>query len=207
MSLMGTLDNDAIQSLCGASTLTPGEPSLAALLAPWTQFDLKNCASGALNPEIPTTQNALGDQQVYPLYSPWPVLSPATSTETSSPFSLAHTFDDMNTSISPMGYPGFAFPSPATMGQDFSFPFLVGSPSPADIMAHAAQLAMAQTLPGIFSPYGATVPLVSQPTVPSLVQASSASAQGRPLRQESLFTCPSTSVGQPWVSFAFLDLD
>jgi hypothetical protein len=203
MSLMSTLDNDTFLSLCASSTLVPGEPSpYAALLAPWTAFNYQNGASSAFNPEIPTKQNALGGQQVYPLYSPRPVLSPATSAGSFSPFGLAHAFDDTIPFIPPVGYPGFAFPSPATMGQDVALPFLVGSPTPADVIAHAAKRKTAQTLSGIFSPGGSASPLVCHPSATSLVQASSAPAQGGPLRQESLlFTCSPTSVGQTWVSF------
>ena len=205
LSLMGTLDDSAILSLCSSSTLDLGESwSLSQLLAPWTEFDFQSYASNAFNPEILSTQNCLC-AQVQPQYS-LPVPSPATSTESLSPFSLAHVLDNTTPFISPVGYPGFAFLSPATMGQDIALPFLVGSPSPADVIAHAAQGTTAQTLPGIFAPCCATASLVCHPAVSSAkarpIQAPSTAAQGGEMRQESLFTCASTSAGQIWVSFA-----
>lgn len=204
LSLTGILSDEAIKTICSSSTLDHGEPwSFAALLAPWNEFDLQNCASSAPNPQIPTTQNnACG--QAYPLHSPRPMTSPTTSTESLSPFGLARSFDDMFPSISPAEYSAFVFPSPATpatMGQDIAFPFLAGSPSPADVLAHAAQLTTASKHPGT---YNSTASPVWHPAVPS---AKASLVQGGPLQQESLFTCPSASVGQPWVSFAFYDLD
>ncbi len=206
LSLMGIFDDAAITGLCSSSTLDLGESwSLAALLTPWTEFDFQSYASNAFNPEIPSTQNGLC-AQVQPHYSPLPVPSPATSTESLSPFSLTHVLDNAIPSTSPVGYPGFAFLSPATIGQGIALPFLVGSPSPADVIAHAAQSATTQTLPGIFAPCCATASLVCHPAVSSAkarpVQAPSTAAQGGATRQESLFTCSSTSAGQTWVSFA-----
>lgn len=199
LSLTGILSDEAIKTICSSSPPDLGEPwSYAALLAPWNEFDLQNCASSAPNPQIPTTQNkACG--QVYPLYSPRPTTSPATSTESFSPFGLAPAFDDIFPSISPAEYSAFVFPSPATpatMGQDIAFPFLAGTPSPADVIAHAAQQTTAQKHPGNYS---AAASLIWHPAVPS---ARASLVQGGPLRQESLFTCPSTSVGQSWVSFS-----
>ena len=203
LSLMSALDDNAIQSLYSSSTLALGESwSLAALLAPWTEFDFQNYASGAFNHEIPSTQNGLYAQGL-PHHSPGLVPSPTTSTESLSPFSFAHMVDN---TISPVGYSGFTFTSPATMGQDIALPFLVGSPSPADVLAHAAQGTASRSLPGIFAPCGAATSLVCHPVVStataSPVQASSTPAQGGPMRQESLFTHASTSAGHLWVSFA-----
>ena len=203
LSLMTTLDDDAILSLYSSSTLALGESwSLAALLAPWTEFDFQNYASSAFNHEIPTTQNGFC-AQVHPHYSPWPVPSPTTSTESLSPFNFAHMLDN---TISPMGYAGIAFTSPATMGQDIALPFLVGSPSPAGVIAHAAQGTASQSLPGIFAPCSAAPSFVCHPVVSSAtaspVQASSTPAQGGSMRQESLFMHATTSAGKSWVSFA-----
>ena len=205
LSSMGTLDDDAIQGLYSSSTLALGESwSLAALLTPWTEFDFHSYASNAFNPEIPDTHNGLCAQS-QPHYS-LPMPSPVTSTESVSPFSLAHVLDNTIPLTSPVGYPGFAFLSPATIGQDIALPFLVGSPSPADSIVHAAQTTTAQTFPGIFGPCCATASLACHSAVSSAkaipVQAPVMAAQAGPMRRESLFTCASTSVGQPCVSFA-----
>jgi hypothetical protein len=203
LSLLSILDDDAFLSLYYSSALAFGDPwSLAALPAPSTGFDFQNYASGAFNPEIPSTQTGVSGH-VYPLFSPLPVTSPATSTESFSPFGLEHSFDDIIPSLSSAGYSGFAFPSPATMGQGITLPFLVG-PSPP--VAHAARITPAHTVPGILSPCSAAASLVCQPVVSSasasLVQAPGTPAQGVSSRQESLFTCIPTSAGQPLVSFA-----
>ena len=205
LSLMGTLDDDAIMSLCSSSTLDLGESwSLAALLAPWTESDFQNYASNAFKPEIPSTQND-HCAQVQPHCS-LPGPSPATSTESLSPFNLAHVIESKFSLIGyPIGYPAFAFSSPATMGQNTALPFLVGSPSPADVIAHAAQGTTAQALPGIFAPCNAAASLVCHPTTSakaSLVQAPSTAVQGGQIRQESSSTRTSTSAGQPLVNFA-----
>jgi len=204
LSLLGILDDEAWLRLY-SSTLELGEPwPFSALPAPSTGFDLQNCASSASNPEIPSTQNCVCGQ-VCARCSPRPVPSPATSTESFSPFGLEHAFDDITPSISPVVYSGLAFPSPATMGQDSTLPFSVGSTSPADVVAHEAQSTTAHMIPGVFSPCSAASSLACHPVVSSasLVQVSSTLAQRGSLRQESLFT---TSAGQPWVSSPFLSL-
>ena len=206
LSLMNILDDDAILGLCSSSTLALGESwSLAALLTPWTQFDFQSYASNAFNPEITDIHNGLC-AQVQPRYSPLPLPSPVTSTESLSPSGLARMLDNTIPLTSPVGHPGIAFQSPATFGQDIALPFLVGSPSPADVIAHAAQTTTAQTLPGIFAPCCAAASLACPRTVSfakaSPVQAPSTATQWGPMRQESLFTYASTSVWQPLVSFA-----
>lgn len=204
LSLMGTLDDDAIQSLLSSSTLDLGRLwSPTAILAPWTEFDVQSYAPNAFKHEIPSTLNGLC-AQVQPHHS-LPVPSPATSTESLSPFGLAHVLHNTTPSVFPVGYPGFAFQSPATMGQDSALPFPVGLPSPADLIAHAAQNTTAQTLPGVFAPCNAAASLVCQPMVSSAnaspVQASGTADQRRPMRLESLFTRASTSAGQPLVIY------
>lgn len=203
LSLMGGLDDDAITSLYSSSALGFGESwALAALLAPWNESDLHIYASNAFNFGVQGTQNGLG-AQVHPHYPSPFVPSPATSTETLSPFGLAHVLDNTIPSISPVGYYGLAFPTPATMGQDSTLPFLVGSPSPADVLAHAAQKSAAYKPSGILSPGGTVSPRVSHSAVSSatasLVQASSTPALGR---QESLFKPATAYAGKSWVSFA-----
>ena len=190
---LSLMDDSAILSL---PILDFGEAwSLDAILAPWREFDLQSYASNAFKAEDGL---CVQPQPQYSLPGP----SPVTSTESLSPFNLAHVLD---TTFSPVGYPGFAFLSPATMGQDTTLPFLVGSPSPADVIAHAARAA-AQTLPGNFAPCGAASSLVCHPTVSSAkahpVQAPRPAAQGGPMRQESLFTGVAPSAGKPLVSFA-----
>ena len=200
LSLMDALDNAAIQSLYSSSALGFGEPwSLAALMAPWNESDFQIYASNAFNLGIPGAQNGLYSQ-AHPHYPSPFVPSPATSTETLSPFGLAHVLD--HPSISPVDYSGLVFPTPATMGQDTTLPFLVGSPSPADVLAHAAQKSTAYKPTGILSPCGTVSPLVCHPAISataSLVQGSSTPAQGR---QESLFTHATTYTGKSRVSFA-----
>ena len=203
LSLMGALDDDAIQSLYSSSTLGFGESwALAALLAPWNEAEFQHYASTAFGLGIPGTQNGLC-AQVHPHYPSPFVPSPATSTESLSPFGLTHVFPN---TTSPVGYSGLAFPTPATMGQDTALPFLVGSPSPADMLALADQKTTAHKPTGILSPCRTVAPLVCHPTVSSatasLVQASSTPAQGRSVRRESLFTPATTYTGKSWVSFA-----
>ena len=205
LSLMDTLGDDAILSLCSSSTLDLGHLwSLTALLAPGTEFDFQSYTSNAFKHEIPSTLNSLC-AQVQP-HSSLLVPSPATSAETLSPFNPAHVLDNTTPSVSPVGYAGLAFLSPATMGQDTALPFLVGSPSPADVIAHAVQSTTAQALPGISAPCSVAASFVCQHTVSSAkaspVQAPSTAAQGGPMRLESLFKPASTSAGQPKVSYA-----
>jgi len=189
------LDHDVISGLLCSSIPAFGEHwPLAALLAPSTEFDFLNCAPNAHNFTIPSTQNDFGGQAC-PHYSPRLVPSPASSF---SSFGLEHSFDDMFASIPPVLYSGVAFPSPATMGHDISFPYLMGLSPPTGVLALSTHGTLAHTIPGITSPCSAASSLVCQPVVP----VSSTPAQGGSLNQGSLFTCGSCSAAQHWVSFA-----